>query len=170
MLHVTRTPLVILVHGVGAPSGDDWNDYLGALRAAVNHPACSILVVADSSGPTAVQRDQLGKVVPGRVRTAVVTTSAWSRNLVTLISWFHPNIRAYAPGDIERAFEYLSVPKLERPLVLKTIAALRAQLSGIGVASENEALAMLRETAIEPMDAVVARLGSLRAQLATRRR
>lgn len=158
------------MHGLEDPHPDDWKEYVEALRESTKSLAATLLVVTDGPGPSAVQRDMLKEMAPGSLRTAVVTGSSVARGIVTLLSWFHDSIRAYAPAEIDRAFDYLTVADSERPLILKTVAALRAQLSGIGVASELEAAAMLQETAIAPMEAVVARLSSLRSQLAGRRR
>jgi hypothetical protein len=171
LLHLTRGSLVILVHSRDAPRQDDWKRYVEALGGYVKDPNCTILVVGGAGpGPSAVQRDMLAGVVPKRVRTAVLTESVLARGIVTLLAWFHENIRAFAPPAIEGAFDYLEVPRIERPLILKTIKAMQDQLEGRASDPRIEAVTSLQEAAIAPMDAAVARLESLRDKLAARRR
>lgn len=167
LLFRSRGPLVILVHGKGAPSSEDWNAYIQHLDKALQNPGSSILVVAGSApAPTAVQRDQLARVTPKRVRTAVVTESQLNRGVVTLLGWFHENIAAFAPEKIYAALDYLGVPHEERTLVQQSIGSMRGELAGEATATRG-ASGTPRESAIAPMNDAVARLSE---KLGTRRR
>lgn len=170
LLHRKRGSLVLLVHSLDAPHADDWSEYIAALRGYVKDPACAILVLAGSGpGPSPLQRQMLADFMPKRVRTVVVTDSVLARGIVTLLSWFHENIRAHSPAAIEQSFEYVGVPGVERPLVLRVLAAMRAQLHGFGVESDVAAFNVIDAAKISPMEVVCANMDTLRDRLAPRR-
>ena len=56
---------------------------------------------------------------------AVVTTSRVVRGIVTATSWLGSNVRAFAPSNIDEAFDYLDVPKPLRAGLLERVALLK---------------------------------------------
>jgi hypothetical protein len=162
---------VLLVHGPSTPAAAEWTRYVLALEAiGKEQPQVTLLVVAEDTGPSSAQREELARHAPKGIRTSVVTTSTIARSIVTLIGWIDAGIRAYAPAQIDEAFKHLAVPPDRRPAVLRQVAAMRAQLSGVGVCSDEAASALLDATSIEPMYAIVQRLSALRSELVSRRR
>ena len=157
--------LVILVHGEEPPSQAEWTTYIGVLVPLVRRGA-RVLVITDGVGPTAAQRELMNRYLEGPVRTAVVTAASFARGIVTVLSWFNPGIRAFAPAQLSDALDYLQVNSNEREEAVRNVAAMRMQLSGMApVSTAGEEVAALRKAAIEPMEAVVTRLSKLREKL-----
>lgn len=63
-------------------------------------------------------------------RVAVVTASRTARGIVTAISWFNREIKAFAPAKHEDAFVYLELTPSE---TAKTLECVREMASRLGV-------------------------------------
>lgn len=130
LLFRTIGTLGILAHAAIAPDAEEWTRYVLELASfGKTHENVRLLVVADSAGPSAAQRDELSRHAPRTIVTAVVTTSVFVRSIVSLLRWRNSTIRAFAPANMDGALTHLSVPASERAAVLEQVATMRAQLS-----------------------------------------
>lgn len=172
LLYRSIGSLVLLVHAPVPPAPDEWTQYVSDLESVGrNYPEdVTLLVIAEGSGPSAAQRDELRIHAPRKLRTSVVTTSTVARTIVTLLGWVTPTIRAFAPANMDSAFDYLSISPEARPAILRQLAALRAQVCGVGLNSDEAATALLDAMSIEPMLTIVSALPALRSELLSRRR
>lgn len=162
--------LMLLVHGPTKPTDVEWNAYLRALeQIGVDHPSGSGLLVIPESSPTSAQRDQLRRFTPVSLSTAVVSGSLIDRGIVTMLGWVAP-IRAFAPADIDSAFQYLSVSPAEKVDALHNLALLRLQLCGIGIPDDAAAEALMQQVGLEPLLAARLPIAELRADVTRRRR
>jgi hypothetical protein len=162
---------MLCASGLTASTAEEWTRYVLALEAlGREHRQVTLLVVADAAGPTSPQRDELARHAPKGIRTSVVTTSTIARSIVSLLGWLDPNIRAFSPTAIDAALNYLAVRPDERPSILRQVASMRVQLSGIGVDGDEAASALLEWSSIEPMHAIATPLAKLRPELVSRRR
>lgn len=130
--YVEALSLMVLVHGEEKPSDEDWDHYVGSLYREYNSGRLRrVLVYCDGPGPTPAQRKKLSHMVSKSdhpIQTAVVTKGVIARTIVTALSWFH-EIRAFAPNELDKAFEHLTIPGIDRYLVQRVVVALRAQLA-----------------------------------------
>lgn len=124
-----KRQLVILVHSKSSPSEGEWDDYCKAVKGWCKEIR-GVLVVSEGGGPNSMQRAQLEEALDRdrfSGKTAVVTLSSIARGIVTAMSWFNPNIKAFSTIQIPAALDYLGVPKDDRDEVQKEIQALRAK-------------------------------------------
>jgi hypothetical protein len=172
LLYRSIGSLVLLVHAAVPPAADEWTEYVSALEAVGrNHPEqVTLLVIGESSGPSAAQREELKMRAPRNIRTAVVTNSTIARTIVTILGWVTPSIQAFLPANIDGAFDHLSTPREARPEILKRVAALRVQVAGIGVNTDEAAIAILDAMSIDPKVTILSALPALRSELLARRR
>lgn len=129
--HLWKRQIAILVHGKDAPSEEDWNEYCAAVTGW-SKDLRGLLVVSEGGGPNSLQRGQVEAALAAdrfKGKTAVVTLSSLARGIVTALSWFTPNIKAFSTIQIPAALDYLGVPKDEHDNVMKELKALRMKLS-----------------------------------------
>jgi len=159
--------VVVLVHGSTTPSDGEWRAYLSFLEEIVVD-APGVLVFTEGAAPSAPQRTAVSRLVAqrgGRWRTSVVTQDTVARGIVTLMSWFNPDIRAFSPGAMAEALDYLGVREADREPLRRRVLALRAQVAGAlsGVAGE---IAGSTSAAVDAL--LAAPLASLRQEIAKR--
>src|SRR5262245_10518935 len=109
--------LMILVHSTRAPSDPEWNEYFSELR---KHDPVKIknLAFTDGGAPTGSQRRMVNDYLDGRSsQGAVVTHSPIVRGVVAALNWFNPEIRAFAPKDLDAALRFLGVLDSDKTLV-----------------------------------------------------
>lgn len=120
--------LLILVHTSRAPSDAEWDAYFSEL---VKHDPLKLksLNFTDGGAPNGAQRKQVNDYLKGRTsRCAVVTSSPFVRGVVTALSWFNPEIKAYAADYVDSALDHLGVRDQEVPLVRREIQLLRKRM------------------------------------------
>ncbi|MBL9106518.1 MAG: hypothetical protein JNL82_36680 [Myxococcales bacterium] len=126
-----KRQVVILVHSKDAPADDEWEEYIRDVRTWA--PTIrAVLVISEGGGPNSLQREQMEHALDRerfKGKTAVVTLSRVARGIVTALSWFNPNIKAFSTIQIPAALEYLEVPKPDHDAIQKEIRALRVKLS-----------------------------------------
>jgi hypothetical protein len=125
--HARCGQLLLLAHGSVPPAQDEWDQYVAALAQAHKSGLTGLLVLTDGPGPNSSQRKQVSSF---DLRSAVLTPAAVARGIVTALSWFGANIRAFTPEQIDEALEYLQVPRVEQLQVLRVLAGLRVELAG----------------------------------------
>lgn len=120
--------LMMLVHTNRPPSDAEWDLYF---REFVKHDPARIRSIAftDGGAPSGAQRKQINDMLNGRTtRGAVVTASPFVRGVVTALSWFNAQMKAFAADEVDAALEHLGVRDDEMALVRREIQLLRRRL------------------------------------------
>jgi hypothetical protein len=108
--------LVISIHTVDNPTNEEWGEMVRLAKQWSDKARG--LSFTDGGAPSSTQRRQTNDALGGRtVRTAVVTPSAVARGVVTAMSWFNSELKAFAPGDLKAALRYLDVTDSEHELI-----------------------------------------------------
>lgn len=136
MAYCSINNTAIAVHTPSPPSDEDfegWLDEIARCRAK------TIIVVAGASpGPNTLQR----KTMIARIKdaglvpaTAVLTSSAIARGVVTAVNWFNAYpVRGFATEDIAGAMKFLEL-NLSETEVRGLIERLRGELQAAAAAS-----------------------------------
>ena len=116
--------LHIIVVGERDPAPADWNAYVEAIQAEAKRgmPAAQMrtLVFSDGGGPNAAQRRIARELRDERGNPrAIVTGSRLGRALITAKRVISPHCRAFAPGDMTTALEFLGVPGMKLQQILR---------------------------------------------------
>jgi hypothetical protein len=131
MIFSIERDLVMGVYGPQAPTDEEWEEYLEALKQQADNPL-PVLTVSDGGGPNAVQRRKLiamyTKEQGERARIAVVTDTVATYGIVTAISWFSSGIKAFKTPNFEEALSYLGVEPARFAFVQMRIRMLRRTL------------------------------------------
>ena len=129
MAHTVEGQLVLVVHGEPPPTDDEWLGYLDTLKMLLEKGPIEQLIMTTGGGPNVTQRKMLNEAIRGRPnRVAVSTGSTMVRGMVTAISWFNPQIAAFAPDQLAHAFDYLSVPREKVPMLMASVRELHNRL------------------------------------------
>jgi hypothetical protein len=123
---------VVLVHGLVAPTDDEWDAYVLFLKSAVERAGRVRVVVSTEGGaPTPRQRKAMDRVMTPFYRTArvaIVTGSTFVRGVVTAFRLIYPWYRAFDPTDLGGALTYVDVPAPEQDAAAAMVAELAATL------------------------------------------
>jgi hypothetical protein len=105
---------VLVVHARLLPDPAEWGAFIRDC-SEMSGIAARGLVFAEVT-LNAEQRRQIETVhrMTGTYAVAVITSSLLTRVLVTTMNWMRNNHRAFAPGDVVAAFDYLGVSEPER--------------------------------------------------------
>lgn len=104
---------MVLVHGESPPSDLEWSEYLHAIDPRLQRDGCSI-VFTEGAAPTAEQRKLIQKRThDAPFPTAVLTSRALVRVIISGIALFNTGVRAFGPGDIGPALAFLKSPATE---------------------------------------------------------
>ena len=106
--------LHVIALGPRNPSTADWNSYVEALHAeekkGVDVAQMRTIVFSDGGGPEPAMRKQVVDLLHGRTtKLAVVTGSTTLRAVMTAMSWFNRDARAFAPAEVGDALRHLGV-------------------------------------------------------------
>lgn len=113
-----------------SPAESDFNEYILFLNRNLKTgiPLRSI-VIERGPGLSAAQRklltDTTAKFQPV---VAVVTPSALGRGVVTALSWFNKNFKAFTPAEMEGAFQHVGIPASLIVEVRRVITSLQTEL------------------------------------------
>lgn len=130
MLWGEKSDVTIAVHTDQAPSDSEWDGWI-ELCANRAPKRLGFLIFTDGGGPSSVQRSKLSRIPElKRIPSAVVTSSAIGRGIVTAVSWLGTNVRAFAPVNLRGALDFLRVPEELRHGVTREVASLRMGLVG----------------------------------------
>ncbi|NUP05419.1 MAG: hypothetical protein HOW73_05090 [Polyangiaceae bacterium] len=122
---------VAMVHTADPPSDEEWDAYLASQRA---HWSARVLVFTEGGGPTTLQRGRLNDALAGRiVKTAVVSSSAVIRGIVTALSWFNPGIKSFLPNEASAALRYLGVAVEDQAGLMQKVTRLSKELKAGGL-------------------------------------
>jgi len=140
---------MVFLHTPRPPTRDEWVQCMEMLerRAATGgFSKARVLVVTDGGGPDVVMRGELQaffKKHGHAPKTAVVTTSVFSRGIVTAVGWFNPNIKAFAPVHFQAALEHLGLTRAA-PRLLRELTEMERELV------PNSCLALIRDSGGSP--------------------
>jgi hypothetical protein len=127
MLHEVLNGVLVCVHGPTVPSDGEWHAYLDA---GVSGVRVALVIAGDSPGPNPRQRALIAKVPNlAGIPTAVVTTSRAARCVVTALSWFGKDIRAFTPSELDDAVAYLGLSVDHRVAALQAVRRMQLTLS-----------------------------------------
>ncbi|HYD53569.1 MAG TPA: hypothetical protein VEA99_13120 [Gemmatimonadaceae bacterium] len=124
-----------------APTDAEWDAWLAAVKALGRTVSeFRLLVLTEGGRPTKEQRDRLleakraGERAKGKAlsepRTALVSSAAGERFLVSVLVFMNPAIRCFAPSEIEAAYAHLRLTDpTERQLADAAVSRLRAMLA-----------------------------------------
>jgi hypothetical protein len=122
--------LIILAHTSHPPSDAEWGAYCAAI-GKLDVQRVKSVAFTDGGAPNSSQRKQLNKLLAGAVsRGCVVSSSKFVHHVVTGLSWFNSQVRAYSPHQVDAALQYLDVRADELGLVHGEIQRLRDRLGG----------------------------------------
>ena len=129
----------LVLQAAGRPTHDEIAQHIDeAMRMAGSVRA--VLVIADgpdAAGPDAAQRAKMARAGMLRVPTAVVTESVLARRIMTAVSWIGGgSIRAFAPEQLHRAFEFLKISVPVRARIPAQLEVLKAELRALSIAPE----------------------------------
>jgi len=125
----TTTALLLGVHGLHAPSDEEWDQYCSWIPDLLAQPNSGCVVLTDGGAPTSAQREQMRKHLShGPCWTAVITDKALVRGVVTAIRWFNPKICAFAPWEVHEAFRFVGVRADEIPHICEVLRGLDLRL------------------------------------------
>jgi hypothetical protein len=115
---VTRTigAMIVLRENTETPLDQEWDAFLKLLvENKTRFPNLKVLVVTDGGGPNAAQRKRLEATLGGRsISVAVVTDSAKSRFIASMISFINRDHRGFGTREIAQAYEHLKLSTQER--------------------------------------------------------
>lgn len=110
--------LGISVHTANNPSNEEWAEMVEQIKHCDDLSQFKGISFTDGGSPTATQRKQTNEVLAGRaVPSAVVTSSAIARSVVTAMSWFNPAIKVFPPERLDDALRYLMVRESEYAII-----------------------------------------------------
>jgi hypothetical protein len=121
--------VLVLVHDADCPGDEEWFSYVQEIRrqGAFLLPQ---VVLTEGGRPNSLQRKLLTDVLGGRgMKAAVLSDNTMVRGVITAISWFNRDIRAFGALDLAGAIAYLGLPTEYQGLVRGTIASLQGELT-----------------------------------------
>ena len=121
--------VLVLVHDEDCPGDEEWFTYVQEIKrqGAFLLPE---IVLTRGGRPNSLQRKLLTDVLGGRaMKVAVLSDHTMVRGVITAISWFNRDIRAFGAQDLPGAIAYLGLPMAHLGLVRGTIASLQEELT-----------------------------------------
>ncbi len=123
--------VMLVVHGTMEPAAEEWSaycEYAGAIRRSAGGRLRTLVLTASDAGPNAGQRAEYQRRVAGaNNRVAVLCAGGVTRAILTAMSWFNPDMKAFGVGEIDRGIDYLEAFKT--PNLMRAIESMRAHLS-----------------------------------------
>ena len=127
---LVKGSILLVLHTKENPSDDVFEEYIKFAGDNI-HRIKSTMILTEGGGPNAMQRGLSNDLLEThniKAKIAVVTLSRAIRGIVTALSWFNPNIKAFSTIQIPAAMEYLEVPREDRDAVVREVKALRKKL------------------------------------------
>ena len=116
--------ILIAVQRPGIPTDGDWLEYMLDARGT---PFTGVLVIGDGSKLSPTQRVDVEQVINSNgANSAVLTSSAFTRGVVTALRWFGVPMKAFALSDLKGALDFLAVPAADRSDVLAVVEQVKA--------------------------------------------
>lgn len=128
----------LVVHSEDPPASEDWDVFITERGEHPTDITAPTLIYSAGGGPNSMQRGQLESLMNEKnakhLRVAVVTPSRLVRGIGTAVSWFQPNLKVFAPADLEKAYEHLDMAGELRQQCQARLQEMAGQL-GVSVAA-----------------------------------
>jgi hypothetical protein len=147
---------LLWIAGTTAPTDAEWDVYTAVAvtlgeRLKLEGRPLQVMVVTDGSAPNAPQRSSFLAATQGiPVRTAVVSSSAFARGVVTVFSWFKMDTKCFAPREVEASFDFLRLEPSDRPKLWAELEQLQSELGHTRVKAISEARGFLKSVVVAP--------------------
>ena len=121
-VHVMNDATAVTVLGRNAPTDKEWEVVCAFCRGP--NPPVRVLVWSAGGAPTSAQRHAILDASGGKgLPQAILSDHQMVRGIVTAISWFVKDVRAFAPDDLQSALNHLKITK--------PVAEVQAVLDGL---------------------------------------
>jgi hypothetical protein len=132
--------VIVACHNRQTPSTDEYDAYLAyGITSGIPGDRLRFLIFTQGGGPDAMQRrrTEMAMRIHGMPQApSAIVTDAWSvRQIVTVISWFNPGIKAFAGHDTKGAMDFLGIDAEMRPTLLQIASRLQLQLGELSKTS-----------------------------------
>lgn len=130
MMYTVIKSVAVMLHTKDNPADAEWDEIIDRIGRDFGRYKCA-LIITEGGGPSTMQRGQMtdtfeAKGFKGKV--AVVTVNRIARGIVTALSWFNPNVKAFSTVQVNAALEYLEVTASDQDIVRAEIKRLRLHL------------------------------------------
>src|SRR5262245_41085403 len=122
--------VLVAVHTADPPSDEDWREYVEYSRSTLPVSCNRTLAVTRGGGPDAKQRKMAQEVLANRpkMRVSIVTDSTLVRGIVTALSWFNPDAKAFSQKDLRDALKYLDIEGAAAAKISLEVARMQREL------------------------------------------
>jgi hypothetical protein len=121
---------LVCCHSDEAPSDDEWDAIMGAMKSISRPELARILVFTYGGAPNATQRAILSEVLKNmRSPISILTPSILARGAGTALRWFNPHIRIFDPEEVEAALDHIQAPQGARRELVTVLSALKRDVS-----------------------------------------
>lgn len=130
MMYTVIKSVAVMLHTKDSPSEGEWDETISRIDRDFGRYSCA-LIITEGGGPSTMQRGQMTDVFERKSfkgKVAVVTVNRIARGIVTALSWFNPNVKAFSTVQVDAALAYLEVPATDQDMVRGEIRRLRVQL------------------------------------------
>lgn len=127
---LSKQSLFLVMHTKDNPTDEEWALYLEFTKKNLSNLKRN-LIITEGGGPSTMQRGLLNDLLEAqnyKPKISIVTLSRLVRGIVTALSWFNPNVKAFSTIQIPAALDYLEVPKEDHEVVMREIRVLRQKL------------------------------------------
>jgi hypothetical protein len=128
--------VIVACHDRRTPSMAEWDAYLSlGLTSGISADKLCFLIFTAGGSPDAMQRRRMEMAMRMHgvmMAPSAIVTDSWAvRQVVTIISWFNPAIRAFAGHDAKGAMDYLGIEGDLWPTLLQAASRLQLQLGEV---------------------------------------
>lgn len=122
---------IVMYKACGETPVEEWSAYVDFIESHAHYGTRLKFFVHNEDGGTSLEQQwRLGPLLrENSSRIAVISAGARLRLMVSIISTWNPNIRMFAPAELDAAFEHLRSDEFERDAIEAALARLRAKVS-----------------------------------------
>jgi hypothetical protein len=125
--------ILVVVNADVSPSDEDYDAYVEFIAKEMPKTVSRCLVVSAGGAPNARQRERSNQMLRERglsqAKVAVVTNSLMVRGVVTALSWFNPQMKAFSELDLQGALKYLDSIPAQRGAIGVEVRMMQAQMT-----------------------------------------
>ncbi|HKO47511.1 MAG TPA: STAS/SEC14 domain-containing protein [Polyangiaceae bacterium] len=123
--------VMVIVHADTPPSDADWARMVVVRNASHERIRSTLVVAPPRASINASQRADVAQHMKETgASIAVVTDSALVRGVARAVGLLGLRVRAFAPGELASALDYLAVPQSRHAEMIRRIDAMKTQLRG----------------------------------------
>jgi hypothetical protein len=120
--------LFVVAYGKMDPTNDEWMEYMQLVEHRGLARAKQLIYTAGGS-PNSAQRKILNDILGGQaVKVAVLSNVAAVHGVVTAMTWYNQEIRAFVANDVHGALDHLGIEGSRHPAIKVELALLRRGL------------------------------------------